>query len=588
LVLLSSAVLTAGRGAAERPPFAEVAAQAGLDFVHDNGMAGEMYFPEMLGPGVALLDADGDGDLDVFAGQGDRLGPGDGPGGAPAAGRGAPGQHRLYRNDLVAGPDGGSLAFTDVTAASGIAPGGYNMGVATGDYDGDGDPDLYLANYGSDRLLRNDGGGRFTDVSAAAGVGTDHWSAGASFADFDRDGDLDLWVVHYVRFDVAENPTCFAPSSRRDYCGPADFPPVADRLLENRGDGTFADVSARAGIARAARPGLGVVVLDADGDGWPDVYVANDGAPNQLWVNRRDGTFRDDAVLAGVAVNADGRAEAGMGVDAGDYDNDGDEDLVVVHLQQETNTLYANLGGGLWEDVTAAAGLAAPSLPFTSFGAGWIDYDHDGWLDLLVANGAVRILEERARQGDPFPLAMTNQLFRNLGPDAAGRVRFTEVTGEAGPAFALAEVSRAAAFGDLDDDGDTDVVISHAAGPLRLLRNEVGQDRPWLGLRLVDRDGREAVGARVEVRRRGAPTLVRRSHTDGSYGAASDPRVRVGLGGGAEVTGIRVTWPDGASETWPAPPLGRYTTLVAGRAPATAEGGAEAVREPRPPEDDDR
>jgi hypothetical protein len=324
-----------------------------------------------------------------------------------------------------------------------------------------------------------------------------------------------------------------------------------------------------------------VVVTDADGDGWPDVYVANDGAPNQLWINGRDGTFRDDALRAGVAVTAEGRAEAGMGVDAGDFDADGDEDLVVVHLLAETNTLYANQGDGLYDDVTTAAGLAAPSLPYTSFGAGWLDYDNDGWLDLLVVNGAVKILET-APAGEGLPLAMRNQLFRSLGPGAEG-VRFAEVTEEAGPAFAGAEVSRAAAFGDVDDDGDTDVLVTQAAGPVRLLRNDVGAAGSWLGLRLVDPRGRDALGARVELLREGAPALLRHAHADGSYGAASDPRVLVGLGAGGPVRAARVRWPDGAVETFPAPPTGRYTTLVEGTAPPSPPDRAPAEAGPGPP-----
>ncbi|HEX2165128.1 MAG TPA: VCBS repeat-containing protein, partial [Thermoanaerobaculia bacterium] len=476
------------------PPFVDATAAAGLDFHHFNGMTGELYFAEMMGIGVALFDSDGDGDLDLYAGQGDLLAPGDTIAEALAPHRHpGPPRHRLYRNDSKPGPDGRKrLAFTDVTAAAGIPPGGYSMGVAVGDVDGDGDLDLFAAQHGPDRLLRIRGDGSFEDATAGAGVADDGWSSGAAFVDDDGDGDLDLYVVRYVAWDAAKNPRCFGPDSRRDYCGPADFPPLADRLLRNRGDGTFEDVSAAAGLAAAPRPGLGVVVVDANEDGRPDLYVANDGTPNQLWLNRGDGTFRDGALLAGVAVGGDGRSEAGMGVDAADPDNDGDDDLWVVHLAGETNTLYLNQGGGLYEDATAAAGLAAPSLPFTSFGTRWLDYDNDGWLDLLVVNGAVKVLEPKARAGDRFPLGMRNQLFRNLGPGPGGAVRYRDVTAAAGRPFAVERVGRAAAFGDLDDDGDTDVVIGNVAGPLTLLENVVGQERPWLGLSLVDRRGRVA------------------------------------------------------------------------------------------------
>jgi enediyne biosynthesis protein E4 len=586
LFLVGLWLLVAVAPAAAEAPFVDSTAAAGIDFHHFNGMTGELYFPEMMGPGVALFDYDGDGDLDVWAGQGDLIGPADTLESAlvPHRHAGAP-RHRLYRNDSVPGADGGRrLAFVDVTEAAGIPGGGYSMGFAVGDVDGDGDLDIFAANFGPDRLLVNRGDGSsgntatFADRTAAAGLADEGWSTAAAFLDFDGDGDLDLHVVRYVAWDAARPVRCVGPDSRRDYCGPADLPPVADSLYRNRGDGTFEDVSAAAGIAAAPQPGLGVVVLDADDDGRPDLYVANDGTPNQLWLNRSAGdkvAFRDGALLAGVAVDGDGRPEAGMGVDAGDVDNDGDEDLIVVHLAQETNTLYLAEGDGLFEDRTAEAGLAAPSLPFTSFGARWIDFDNDGWLDLLVVNGAVKIVEPQARAGDPFPLAMHNQLFRNLGPDARGTVRFSELTGEAGEPFRVERVGRAAAFGDLDGDGDGDVVIANANGPLVLLENVAGSRNPWLGLELVDRHGHVAGGARVEVRRRGAPTLWRRAHADGSYGASSDPRVLVGLGEHAEVTALRVHWPGGAVESWPPLPLRRYHRLVEGTAPKGEAGSAD-------------
>ncbi len=559
--------------------FVDAAAASGLDFVHFNGMSGELYFTEMMGPGGALFDYDGDGDLDVYLVQGAMLGAGKPPAQAtaPPPGLQSPPRGRLYRNDLRVAADGArTLRFTDVTAASGIDARANGMGVAAGDFDNDGRLDLFLAHDGPDQLLRNrgaDGSGQvtFEDVTARAGVSDPLWSAGASFVDFDRDGWLDLYVVNYVDFPLAKNPTCYAASSRRDYCGPADFPPVPDRLYRNLGKDAaghvaFEDVSARAGIAGAAAPGpgLGVVAFDADRDGWQDLYVAEDGAPNRLWMNRRDGTFRDEAPLAGAAVNRLGRPEASMGVDAGDFDADGDEDLFMTHLDGETNTLYVNDGGGLFEDRTIESGLAQGSLPFTSFGTWWLDVENDGWLDLFIANGAVRIQEALARTGDPFPLAQTNQLYKNLGRDAAGRVRLAEATAEAGAVFGRPAVGRGAAFGDVDEDGDTDILVCNNNGPVRLLLNQVGSRNPWLGLRLVDRHGRDALGARVEVARQGATSLWRRAHSDGSYASASDPRVLVGLGAAPRVTGVRVLWPDGAVESFPPPPLGRYTTLEQG------------------------
>jgi hypothetical protein len=563
------------------PFFTDRAAEWGLDFVHFNGMVGEYYFPEMTGQGCALLDYDGDGDLDAYLVQGALLA-GDTMDEAlfPYAGEGVP-RDRLYRNDPVRLPDGSwRPRFVDVTDAAGLEATGYGMGVATGDYDGDGDLDLYLANYGENQLWENRGDGTFTEVTAAAGAGDPAWSVAASFLDYDRDGRLDLYVVNYLEFDVGKNPRCFTPSSRRDYCGPADFPPVADRLLRNLGpapDGgpggaRFEDVSAASGIARAKGPGLGVVAADLDGDGWTDLFVANDGQVNFLWMNRGtapggspDGvTFSDEALLAGVALNRQGRAEASMGVDAGDFDADGDLDLFMTHLAGETNTLYVNDGSGLFEDRTLETGLGAPSFPFTSFGTGWIDFDQDGWLDLLVVSGAVRIVEEQARAGEPHPLKQTKQLFRNVPRGESGR-RFEEVTDRAGPAFALPEVTRGAAFGDVDGDGDVDALLANNNGPARLLVNEVGSTgegaRPWLGLELLDPAGGPAIGALVEVARPGAPALLRRVRTDGSYASASDPRVLVGLGEAAAVSEVRVRWADGRRARWQAPPTGRRLTL---------------------------
>ncbi|HYN22533.1 MAG TPA: CRTAC1 family protein [Thermoanaerobaculia bacterium] len=527
--------------------FVDHAVQSGLDFVHFNGMSGELYFPEMMGQGGALLDYDGDGDLDAFFVQGAMLGPGKTLADALVSPRGPlPPRGRLYRNDLALNSNGSrSLRFVDVTEASGLDALGYGMGVATGDIDNDGWIDLYLTNYGPNQMVRNNGNGTFSDVTARTGTGDPRWSVSASFFDFDRDGWLDLYVANYVDFSVEKNPKCFAASSRRDYCGPADFPPLPHSLYRNRGDGTFEDVSARSGIARQPGPGLGVIAFDPDQDGWTDIYVANDGAPSFLWVNQRDGSFRDDALLAGAAVNRRGQPEAGMGLDAGDFDADGDEDIFITHLTGETNTLYVNDGTGMFEDRSTETGAAQGSLPFTSFGTAWLDYDNDGRLDLFIANGAVRIQETH-------DLTQTDQLYRNTGG------RLEEVTAGAGPAFRAPAVGRGAAFGDVDNDGDTDILAFYNNGPARLLMNQAGSRQPWMGLRLLGKDGHDALGARIEVVRPGAATLLRRIHTDGSYASASDPRVLVGLGEKGEASAVQVTWPGGAVEEWRGLPTKRY------------------------------
>jgi hypothetical protein len=458
--------------------FVDRAASAGLHFVHVNGMSGALYLAEIMGPGVGLFDYDNDGDLDAYVVQGGPLAP---QGGSDAgAARGVVGD-RLYRNDLRTRADGTRvLRFTDVTAQSGIDLRSYGMGVAAGDINNDGWVDLYITRLGADVMLRNNGDGTFRDVTREAGITNAAWSVSASFLDFDRDGWLDLFVGNYVRYDVANDIDCRGPAGTADYCTPQVYQPIAGHLYRNRGHGRFADVAIGAGVATEYGPALGSSAADFNNDGWIDLYVANDGTANQLWLNQRNGTFRNGALLAGVAVNAGGRPEGSMGVDAGDFDNDGDEDLIVTNLFGEGSVLYVNDGLGTFEDRGSASGLRTASLRYTGFGTGWVDVDNDGWLDVLSVNGAVQMAQPFAQPNDPFPLDQPMQLLRNRRNDG-----FQDVSAEAGGIFAGREVGRGASFGDVDNDGDIDVLVANNNGPLRLLINQIGNQKHWIGMRLV-------------------------------------------------------------------------------------------------------
>jgi hypothetical protein len=540
--------------------FADAAGQSGLVFTHFNGMSGHFYYPEIMAPGVALIDYDNDGDLDVYVTQGQMLSV-DGKALPPA---GTPDlKDHLFRNDLVVNADGTrTMHFTDVTDQAGIALRSYGMGVAVGDFDNDGFADIYRTSLNGATLLHNNGNGTFTDVTKEAGVGDPGgWGVSAVFFDYDRDGWLDLFVGNYLNYSVAGDIQCESVTGRRDYCPPNSYRPQPSHLYHNRGNGTFEDVTAKALLGGAYGPALGVSTADFNNDGWIDLYVANDSQPNQLWINQRNGTFKDTAFLAGAAVSGTGQAEASMGVDAGDVDNDGDEDLIVTNWLDQMNAFYLNDGAGNFEDRRAASGLGTPSLAKTGFGAAWFDFDRDGWLDLFVANGGVATIEALARAKDPFPLKMTPQLYRNIGGGT-----FQDVSSQAGSVFKIADVGRGVAFGDVDNDGRPDLVVANANGRLRLLMNHVENRNHWIGLRLVTpvRNGRvrDALGARVEVVRSPGPNLWRRARADGSYASANDPRVLVGLGTFMEPPRVTITWPSGRTESFANVPIDRYSTLT--------------------------
>jgi hypothetical protein len=538
--------------------FVDRAEATGLDYIHFNGMTGGFYTPEMMGPGVGLFDYDNDGDLDVYIPQGELLGEGE-PLIAPPEGQ--PLTDRLFRNDLEVHPDGTrTLRFTDVTNASGVRSRGYGIGVATGDYDNDGWVDLYVTRFGPNQMFRNLGDGTFLDVSAASGTDDASWGVPATFLDYDRDGFLDLFVGNYLAYTLGTHTQCYAPSGVADYCAPESGFPQSNVLYRNQGNGTFVDVTVTAGLARDFGPALGNATADFNNDGWIDLFVANDQMENQLWINQQDGTFQNMALLSGAALGAGGNAKADMGVDAGDFDNDGDEDLFITELTGQGSTLYVNDGRGLFEDLSAPRGIRGASLPYTGFGAAWIDIDNDGWQDIIAVNGTVTTDIERLGPENPFPLDQRNQVFQNRRDGS-----FEDVTDRAGAVFNLSEVSRGAAFGDLDNDGDTDLIITNTAGPARLLINAIGQQNEWLGLELRGRQTpRDMLGARVAVMLSDGSTLWRRARADGSYASANDPRVLVGLAEATTELRVRVTWPSGLTEEWSDLPINRYTTLTEG------------------------
>jgi len=488
--------------------------------------------PEQMGAGAALFDYDGDGDLDVFLVQGGSLG---------AAARARVPVGRLFRNDLTSGVGGTrTLRFTDVTAKAGLTAPLYGMGAAAGDYDNDGRVDLFVTGFGAAALFHNTGDGTFADVTAAAGVTDPLWSTSAAFVDYDRDGHLDLFVAHYLDFTVAGNKVCRDAVGARDYCSPRAYQPVPSRLYHNDGTGRFTDATVRAGISKAYGAGLGVATGDYNGDGWPDLYVANDATPNQLWINQRNGTFADEGLLSGTAFNASGNPEGSMGIASGDFDLDGDEDLFVTNIAGETYALYVNDGHAVFDDARVRTGIAPLTARYTGFGTDWFDYDNDGLLDLFVANGAVNIVE--SQRGQPLPFKMPNQLLRNAGG------RFEDAAAAGGEAFRRPGIGRGAAFGDLDNDGDVDVVVTSNAGRVQLLRNqtvETGGPHHWLTVDVRQSGGNLfALGAWVGVEREGLPAVWRRVRSDGSYLSASDARVHAGLGA-TRAKAVVVQWPDG-------------------------------------------
>jgi enediyne biosynthesis protein E4 len=531
--------------------FTEIARSAGIDFVHVSGVTEAKHYPTAYGSGVAIFDSDNDGRMDLYFANATYL----------PVGTARTGPNRLYRNL-------GDNRFRDATVASGLGYAGFCHGIVAGDFDNDGDQDVFLCNYGPNVFYRNRGDGTFEDISKPAGVDRPGWSYGGACLDYDNDGDLDLYVANYGHWKLPEDdaycqglPSAFAKDSPkvRVYCSPKLIRPARHFLYRNNGDGTFTDVAEAAGVGRTDGRGLGVVAADLNGDGRIDIYVANDICPNFVFFNKGDGTFEDATDTSGAGYDAHGQVRAGMGVDAEDLDGDGRPELFVTNYWNEPNSLFINLGGGSFAERSPTSGMMHDSLPWVGWGCTLSDFDNDGWPDCFVTNGNVDDNLELLGHANPY--AQPALLHRNRRGS-----RFDLATRDAGPYFDSDHVGRGVACGDLDDDGDLDLVVNHLGGPPAVLRNDTASPHRWIRLLLVGtRSNRDGVGARIEIDT-GERTIFRQRKGGGSLGSSHDPRILVGLGPADRVRRITVRWPSGCVD--------RHEDLPAGVDVRLREGSA--------------
>jgi len=521
--------------------FANITQSAGLTFTNINGASRDKYLVETMGSGALFFDVDDDGWVDVLLVDGGSYAD-------PAVA--AKARHRLYRNQ-------GNGTFRDISAASGLTHPEYGMGACAGDIDNDGRIDVYLTNAGANMLFRNMGGGAFTDITRAAGVGLTWWSTSCAFLDFDHDGDLDLFVANYLDAPKSINPFCGDPQRRvRAYCHPLNYKGLPSVLYRNEGAGRFTDVSAEAGIAKYVGNGLGVAVGDYDDDGWPDVFVANDAVPNFLFHNEGNGRFTEVGLVAGVSVARDGKPRAGMGTEFADYNGDGRLDLVVTNHEFETHSLFRNDGHGLFTDATIDSGIGPPTLPYVGFGVAFADVDNDTQLDLAIVNGHVIDNTAMFRAGSTH--AQRKLLLRN----ANGR-RFVDVGRQAGAGFAQDGVGRTLIAGDIDNDGDLDLLVTNNGGSPELLRNDGGNRLNAIEVRALSR-GRDAIGARITVTAAGR-SVMREIKSGSSYLGQSDLRAHVGLAAATSIDRMEIRWPDGRVERIDNPPINQILTAEEGK-----------------------
>jgi hypothetical protein len=529
------------------PAFVDVAAEAGVTLPNVSGLSDKDYILETVGNGAAFFDYDGDGDLDLLIANGSTL-ENYRQGGDPVA--------ALYRNE------GG--VFRDVTRDAGLIEEGWAMGVCVADYDNDGASDIYLTAYGPNLLYRNRGDGTFEEQGERAGVRHMGWGTNCAFGDYDRDGDVDLYVANYLEFDDALIPrrgesheeTCLYMGAPV-FCGPRGLAAAPDVFYRNEGNGSFTDRTSEAGIDVDARYGFGVLFIDLDDDGWPDIYVANDSVPNFLFRNNRDGTFREVGLISGASLSLTGQPQAGMGVGAGDYDGNGLVDIFVTHFAQDSNTLYRNLGGLSFVDATLASGNGEVARPYLGWGTGFADLDNDGWPDIFVANGHIYPEVDGLDIGTRY--RQRKLVSRNLGDG-----RFDEVGAHLGSDLRARESTRGSAFGDYDNDGDMDIVAVNMNAPPSLYRNESDNGNHWIGFRLEGvGSNRDAIGARVELVA-GGRTRVAHVRSGGSYLSHDDLRIHFGLGSVATIDAVRVRWPNGETEELPAMDADRYVRIREG------------------------
>ncbi|MFZ0426505.1 MAG: CRTAC1 family protein [Acidobacteriota bacterium] len=538
-VLICIAVASAGVTLAQ-VKFTDVTTAAGIRFQQNNGAFGKKYLPETMGSGAAFLDYNGDGWLDIFLANGTNW---------PDGKKKGPSYPALYRNNK-------NGTFTDVTRQAGLAVEFYGVGVTAADYDNDGDCDLFVSSLGPDKLFQNQGNGTFKEISKSAGISQEPaFGTSAAFLDYDRDGLLDLFVANYVRWSRETDIFCSLDGEKKSYCTPQAYHGASPRLYHNKGDGTFEDVTKKSGLFDETNKGLGVLVFDYNNDGWPDIMMANDTQPNKLWQNMGNGTFQDVGVIAGIAFSEDGVARGAMGIDAADYDRSGYQSVIIGNFSNEMISLYHNEKNGFFIDDAPTSTVGPDSLLSLTFGCFFFDFNLDGYLDIYAANGHVENTINEVQKKVTYQ--QPAQLFENID----GR-QFKEVAKDMGADFVTPRVARAAAYGDFDNDGDLDILLTTCGGPAKLFRNDGGNSNNWVAFDLQGvKSNRDAIGALVRVKSGGSVQSAE-VKTGGSYCSQSQLRMTFGLGKVQKVDSVEILWPSGEKQVLNAVPINRIMRVV--------------------------